>query len=213
MMSLLKEKQTVKTLLKAVLCCLLMVVFVACSNDNQSTDNESATKDDEVERVAANDETEDLGVKDETNNTAVNDKETDAGENVGVDEVTETDGVDEQIDESLFDGYDLAEIELPSLLPSDLPFPADSEVRDFVDEEKEGIINVITSMPVDDLEELYNTYFTYSPLARYIIIKIDREVDFIAISYYFNKDDYSFKVEVTERDGEPITIHAEHIIH
>lgn len=162
-----------KGLLKIVLFSLLMLVLVACSNDNQGNEDELIANANEEENVIADD-----------------------------------DGGSEK---SPFDqtGED---IELPSVIPSDVPLPDDAEVTAYGDEEDQGSINISTSMALADLEALYDDYFNEHPQSDEVEKDFYEEEDHDLLSYTTGNDDHLFLIMVTDY-GDLVTVHIRYLIY
>jgi len=128
-----------------------------------------------------------------------NDDQNNNSEPAAATDETEGVAVNDEEAEPVSVGDSGEDLDVPSLIPSDFPFPSDSVRANALDSERDANINVITSMSADELEELYDDYFEDHPSSDLVDKHVDVEEEYTVVSYTIIENDTMFYVKVTDK--------------
>jgi|SRR5690625_1090105 len=95
------------------------------------------------------------------------------------------------------------DVELPNLMPSDVPLPDDTIETIFEDSDIQGDIGVNTQMSLEDLEALYGDYFDSNIFAEDVEKWVEEyDDDKKSIQYSIYNDEVSFETRIAGRDDD-----------
>lgn len=116
-------------------------------------------------------------------------------------EESEADTEDDTTENEESDGnHANEEIELPSILPSDMPLPDDAILGRFSDTEDDGMISVNTSKTLEDLEVLYDDYLDGNTILGEVDKYAYDDAGDDVIEYVIDNEEIFFLIHLSERD-------------